>query len=71
MMLRKMYLVLPDTFHRPSPISPTSQARKTKTKFQKHKKKRNLFDEWVGFHEKMREEYAMEKIQIKTIAEFL
>jgi hypothetical protein len=66
-----MYLVSPDTFHRRSPPPPTSQPRKTKTKFPKHKKKRNLFDEWVGFREKMREEDAKDKIQIKTIAEFL
>jgi hypothetical protein len=68
MKLRKMYLVSPDTFHH---RSPTSKPRKTKTKFPKHKKKRNFFDEWVGFREKMREENAMEKIQVKTIAEFL
>jgi hypothetical protein len=71
MKLRKMYLVTPDTLHHHSPHPPTSQPRKTKTKFPKHKKNRNPFDEWVGFRDKKREEDAKEKIQIKMIAEFL
>jgi hypothetical protein len=66
-----MCLVSPDNFHHPSPPPPTSQPRKTKTKFPKHKKKRNLFDEWFGFREKMREEDAKEKIQKKLLPNFL
>jgi hypothetical protein len=77
-MLRKMYLVSADKYHKPSQHPPPSNGKTNKKKSKKplvtntrQNKKQHPYDKWVKFRERIHETNDQREAIIKQIAELL
>ena len=65
-MLRKIYLVSADLFHKRPPSAPKSKAPR---KISKKKKHEHPYEKWVKYRENMREGDIKCKTQIQAVAD--
>jgi len=67
-MLRKMYLVSADRFHKDK-RPPSATKSKAPTKISKKKKREHPYEKWFKYREKMREAYIKRKTKIQAVAD--
>jgi len=69
-MLRKMYLVSADRFHKDK-RPPSATKLKAPGKINKKKKREHPYEKWFRYREKMREADIKRKTQIQAVADIL
>ena len=68
-MLRKMYLVSADQFHKDK-RPPSATKSKAPRKITKKKEREHQYEKWFKYREKMREADIKRKKQIQAVADF-